>query len=270
MSKNKVPNDYDAYAVLEGTNDVRRNQPNPILTGIQLVENLKCIEQRAPGAIIIPVEIPPQLNNNKVNAETLNITLHQELEDENLPAPILTENILVETDKTIDPKDGYHLTKEGGKLMAEALCDRLKQTHTSNSAAQAAPTPTYTAPESNKKQTLSIEIPQGAMGKVIGKLGANIKRIRNVYPGITEIDEKSNPPTLITDNPDVLEDVKRTIDKHTADTKKRQQIMTNTKTCPFYQAGNCKFGDKCRNIHDTQQGPDPKKPRINPANNYQS
>ena len=268
LANDDIPKEYEAYAVMEGTNDIRKNL-NPIACGIQQTENIKKVQEMAPNAIVIPAEIPPQTNNKNDAVATFNITLEQELKPEGFSI-IPTESILGDTKKTIDPHDGYHITNEGGRIMAAAL-NKLLASGVRPDTLPPKKEKANPATQSNQKTPVeTIEIPKEALGKVIGKQGSNIRRLQNTYAGVVELNNKAQPALFSTNNPEAMKDVERTIKKHEEDKENKRRLTQNNPNdfCVHHDKGYCKFGDKCRKPHRTSE-PEPKKMKTTPASSYQ-
>ena len=162
---------FDKAVILIGTQDLIKGTP-------KLFNKLKTAAQNLQGIIPLAiVQVPPTL----VEGKTLDLDVYNysigALQLENTQIICMSEKITHTPKQHMLNYDGYTLTENGGKLMAELIAQKIT-----------IPAPKPTAPQTtndceckgdlmNEKVSIFTEVPPAAIGAVIGKNGVIVKKI---------------------------------------------------------------------------------------------
>ena len=291
MNKRSLP-DTGITIILMGTNDVKLGETE------KAMKNLRKIATKTDNRTLVthipPIEMGHPEEDTFEQSATDRVILNRHISttfpNNHIKTPILQKN---HNQKSILTRDGIHLTKEGGEMMATAIAARIQIMTNTNTAPQQTqspdrqqhnkpPTKRPTTPQSPetadttppqqpptspdrkqaKKETILV-IPPGIGKHVIGRSGKTIAEIKEKcrVEVVTKRSSTDDETRLsIVGAPNRVKEAEGEINKIIAYQLDMQEKERDDKkkceqaTCSYYLAGNCRFGKACWKQHPQATG----------------
>ena len=242
--------EYDHLNLMLGTNEIRKGV-DPMQLALQMSEVIKEVTQLCPNTTVSVTEIPPlqhRYESKDENRKDYNYFLRREglnlIETEDKLGALKPE------DRTRE--DGFHIRRKGGRIIGEAIDKQAPKFDLAQDTKHAQSAEKDLAPDE------SIEVDRDALGKIIGKGGTNLNRIKNNLEVKIKIDEDGEAPTVEIWGKrahEAKEDVAATLKKHREDKRVKYQLRAETDDdhliCRHFLRGRCNFGSNCKKRHPT-------------------
>lgn len=262
------PPKTDITIVMMGTNDARLGKGETATKNLQqiadVVDNDKIIVSQIP-----PIEIgtkgEEKYEDIQADRRIINRLISNQFKHHVNITPL---NIEQHNKGNILGDDGYHLTDEGGKkiadLIATATEKMIKTTKPkSRHPSQPATYPNQTATHPNQQdetqqKTQTITIPPGIGRHVVGRQGKTITEIKSrnkveIQTGQpNEQDETIMKISGKKNNIDkAVEDITNIIDEHLERQRKMEERKREQEgiECRYFKEGHCRYGEGCWQKH---------------------
>ena len=269
--RNKTIPEADLEVILMGTNDVREEATDLAMTNLNTIGNTTDPEKTM-IVHIPPIEIgnpdDDEYEQKATDRTILNRHISRTFPDNHIKIAHIQK---AHHRESILASDGFHLTKEGGLLMAKAITTRIieKTDPTSRTKAQEpqamsnqqAPKPQSPHRKQPKKELVMV-IPPGIGRHVIGRNGRVINDIKNkcmVEIETAKAGTGDEARVTITGRPDRVKDAEKEINAVISyqldmqEEEKGQKKRSEKTTCTYYLAGNCRYGNACWKMHPQQE-----------------
>ena len=243
-----------------GTNDIRHGS-NAKQMYKNMKETIQNLEEK--GAVVWIIQIPPMFTTEKDNKEVIKYNAMLEGTNDHQ----LITNEIINNDRDMMERDGYHLNKRGTSTWARHIAEKInKNTNENERTVEATPTniniriqnPTTTPKDTPAVE--SIETSAEIAGKVIGHQATTINTIKKKHQVKIQTITNGNKRTFrIEGNKQNVQNARQDISRIISETYNRDKRHEQTRprsgysaVCRYFRRGYCNKGRNCPFIHNAE------------------
>ena len=252
--------EHDKIIIHLGTNDLR-GHPKEAEVHESLMKSARTIQTKTQKPVIIS-EIPPMKIPHKpeytVKTAIYNTRTNNTNEQNITPLQITQDYKMHPYDEILE-NDGFHLKEQGQMILKQKLEEAATTTTTTappQPSTSSTPETTTRKPPNPDIKTINIKTTPELVKHIVGKQGTTVKKLQETHNARISISNDGNSSTIQIKAPH-------------EDAQKAQKAISdilsskaNRKVCEYFPRGPCRYGDKCKNEHQSnpQKRPRTKSP----------